>query len=104
MKIEEANKICAEFDGWVENGDTWFAPNGKEWTYLPFFYANDLNRLISLWEKLDCNFVLYHPSKNSSISSPSSVAYRGVYNEHEIGDSIQHTACITTAKAIKELK
>jgi len=100
MKVEEANKIIAEFMGWefsTDGSDDFFYLN-RRWENNS--YSESLDALVPVWEKLKLKpYFREVDHKERGIG-----CYLGNCSifEWSYGETIQEAAAKATAKAIKE--
>lgn len=103
MKIEEANKIIAEYMGWKYDGifddDLMWCPESGYREAVRF--KDSLDALVPVWEKIKCTQIKLGDSYGFEQCVVRYKFDEWVWSE---GKSIQHAACIATAKAVKELK
>jgi hypothetical protein len=104
MKVEEANRIVAEFMGGPYEGDSAYCDDDSD-DLIPEIEEKIKNHYVSLdalvpvWEKLSSSIQIYHsPLNDYSVRTPFG---QELSDKHE---TIQQAACIATAKAIKELE
>lgn len=105
MTIEEANKIIAKYMGLYvhkKNIVTSVRLGRVNGSFVGSLYSDSLDALVPVWErmniKLDFEIVLSH--------FPDGTCYDSKFvniTEYKSDTSIQHAACIATARAIKEL-
>jgi len=89
MKLDEANKIIAEYMGYIyyKPGDT--------------IYNKSLDALIPVWEKAENSNDPYF-----TISIARDILREAMYTEEFLNgeiDTMQEAVCLATAKAIKDL-
>ena len=109
MKIEEANRIIAEF--MVENVETisethgyfrMFGHNSQNYKKL---YTASLDRLVPVWDKINERRVtLENFGSNKGYLGSYNADLNPSHNYESGGDTIQEAAAIATAKAILELE
>ena len=109
MNVTEANSIIAEFMGVTVVDDLFIVENLEHNRYVAVAYSQCLNALVPVWEKLELNN-LRLPTNCSSDRPRVHLTFiersqtLHPINVYGMGKTIQESACLATAKYIKELK